>query len=341
MFDKEHPSFGGIGSYSYLGIVYQVGEEWKSYEKHRSTSLTNEQAEEKALIIRDQFMICVDAVQDYGVLRTIEDYRILQSRIEKVYFYQYMWVLKYLQILFPQYFPCFYGGNAINRAIEILGLPDRGNRFLNEGQIALFTRTCDVNSVIFSSIYGKQWGWTDDFPPCPNAAKNYENSFKPVESVNLEYYRLSTESEKLTDQAVEIESEVENLGLKGQEREAVIKTRVNQGVFRDLLIKRYSNCCLCKIANPQLLVASHIKPWAKSKPEEKLNPGNGFLLCPAHDKLFDLGLISFEDDGRIMISSELSVVDRIYTNIQPDMKIEVREENKPFLEYHRKNRFRG
>ena len=61
----------------------------------------------------------------------------------------------------------------------------------------------------------------------------------------------------------------------------------------------------------------------------------------AHDKLFDLGLISFEDDGQIIISAELSEVDQIYTNIWPDMKIEVREENKPFLEYHRNNRFRG
>ena len=112
-------------------------------------------------------------------------------------------------------------------------------------------------------------------------------------------------------------------------------------MFRELLLKRYNNCCLCKIANPQLLVASHIKPWAKSKPDEKLDPGNGFLLCPAHDKLFDLGLISFEDDGQIIISAELSEVDQIYTNIRPDMKIEVREENKPFLEYHRTNRFRG
>ena len=341
MFDDDFGLFGGIGSYSYLGIVYQVGEEWKLYEKHKSILLTREQAEEKALIIRDQFMICVDAVKDYGVLKSIEDYKVLQLRIEKVYFYQYMWVLKYLQILFPQYFPCFYGDDAINRAIEILGLPDRGNRFLNAGQIALFTRTCDVNSVIFESIYGNKWGWTDEFPPCPNAAKNYENSFKPIETVNLEYYRLETEKEKMARQAVEIEKKVEDLGLKGQERETVIKTRVNQGVFRELLLKRYNNCCLCKIANPQLLVASHIKPWAKSKPDEKLNPGNGFLLCPAHDKLFDLGLISFEDDGQIIISTELSEVDRIYTNIRPDMKIEVREENKPFLEYHRKNRFRG
>ena len=145
----------------------------------------------------------------------------------------------------------------------------------------------------------------------------------------------------MTERAVVIESEIENLGLKGEEREAVIKTRVNQGVFRDFLLKRYKNCCLCKIANPQLLVASHIKPWAKSKPEEKLNTGNGFLLCPAHDKLFDLGFISFEDDGQILISSELSEVDRVYTNIQPDMRIEVRDENRPFLDYHRKNRFRG
>lgn len=343
MFDGDYRHFGAAGPYAYLGIVFYDGETWKYNEKNNYTTLSLTQAEEKAEYVRNLIIYCVEEIKNCGVFKTVQDYKKLQERLEdKVFFYQYQWTMKYYQMVFPQYFPGMYvDKDFLVRACHILGLPDHGNKFINAGQVSLFIRTCDVNNIVFNEIYSGEWGWHGEKPPCPNAAKNYENSFKSVETVNLEYYRLSTESEKMTQQAVKIENEVEDLGLKGQEREAVIKTRVNQGVFRELLLKRYSNCCLCKIANPQLLVASHIKPWAKSKPEEKLNPGNGFLLCPAHDKLFDLGLISFEDDGRIMISSELSVVDRIYTNIQPDMKIEVREENKPFLEYHRKNRFRG
>ena len=343
MFDGDYRLFGAAGPYAYLGIVFYDGENWRYNEKNNYTTLSLPQAEEKAEHVRDQIIYCVEEIRNCGVFKTVQDYKKLQERLEdKVFFYQYQWAMKYYQMLFPQYFSGMYvDKDFLIRACLVLGLPDHGNKFINAGQVSLFIRTCEVNNIVFNNIYSSAWGWKGDVPPCPNAAANYENSFKPVETVNLEYYRLATESEKLTERAVVIESEIENLGLKGEEREAVIKTRVNQGVFRDFLLKRYKNCCLCKIANPQLLVASHIKPWAKSKPEEKLNTGNGFLLCPAHDKLFDLGFISFEDDGQILISSELSEVDRVYTNIQPDMRIEVRDENRPFLDYHRKNRFRG
>ena len=90
----------------------------------------------------------------------------------------------------------------------------------------------------------------------------------------------------------EIEKEIDELDLWGEERLAIVKTRVNQSVFRDSLLKKYKTCCLCKVENPSLLIASHIKPWAVSEPGEKLDPQNGFLLCPNHDALFDGGYIT-------------------------------------------------
>lgn len=137
----------------------------------------------------------------------------------------------------------------------------------------------------------------------------------------------------------EIETEVDELDLQGEERIAVVKTRVNQSVFRDRLLKKYKTCCLCKVENPSLLIASHIKPWAASEPDEKLNPENGFLLCPNHDALFDGGYITFADDGQIIISDRLSAMDCTFTNVQPTMKINLLEKNKEFLKYHRKNIF--
>ena len=55
-----------------------------------------------------------------------------------------------------------------------------------------------------------------------------------------------------------------------------------------MLKKYHSKCCLCGVDDDALLVASHIKPWAKSDEHEKLDLDNGLLLCPNHDKLFDL-----------------------------------------------------
>lgn len=135
-----------------------------------------------------------------------------------------------------------------------------------------------------------------------------------------------------------IESELSS--LKGAVREAVVKLRVNQGVFRNMLLDMYDHCCLCQVRNRRLLTASHIKPWAASTSAEKLDRNNGFLMCPNHDRLFDKGFISFSDDGSIMISSNLSENDRILTNVHPDMSIKLKEGNKCYLQYHRNHVFK-
>ncbi len=138
----------------------------------------------------------------------------------------------------------------------------------------------------------------------------------------------------------EIERELALSGLQGESRDAVIKLRVNQGVFRDQLLQRYSRCCLCGVSNEKLLIASHIKPWIASDPDEKLDIDNGFLMCPNHDKLFDQGLITFSDDGEIILSVDLSKTDRVFMNVREDMKIELTEKNVAYLQYHRRHIFR-
>jgi len=138
-----------------------------------------------------------------------------------------------------------------------------------------------------------------------------------------------------------IEKDVSKLELLGKEKEAYIKMRVNQSVFRDRLLKRYNHCCLCNVENQSLLKASHIKPWSESLSAEKLDVNNGFLLCPNHDALFDNGYISFTDTGEILISSKLSQNDCLFTNITPNMKIKLTEENKIFLKYHRDHIFKS
>ena len=105
-------------------------------------------------------------------------------------------------------------------------------------------------------------------------------------------------------------------------------------------MKKYNKCCLCGVENPLLLTASHIKPWSVSSSSEKLDAENGFLLCPSHDALFDEGLISFTDDGNIIISERLSDIDRMFTNVVPTMNVSLSEANRKYLEYHRENVFR-
>ena len=136
----------------------------------------------------------------------------------------------------------------------------------------------------------------------------------------------------------DLEESLEKLGFEGKERIAMIKVRVNQSEFRKKLLLRYKNCCLCGTSDPRLMTASHIKPWSESNPIERIDPDNGFILCPNHDAVFDQFLITFDNDGKIIISNELSYNDRIFMNIRENMRIKLWEGNKKYLEYHR-NRF--
>jgi hypothetical protein len=88
---------------------------------------------------------------------------------------------------------------------------------------------------------------------------------------------------------------------------ALIAARVGQGSFRDAILARWD--CRCAVTGSGTLKAiraSHIKPWRLSSNTERLDPLNGLPLVANLDALFDGGLISFDHDGRLMISSSLS-----------------------------------
>ena len=91
------------------------------------------------------------------------------------------------------------------------------------------------------------------------------------------------------------------------ERKGLVVTRVGQGYYRKQLLDRWENKCAvtsCTIKN--ILIASHIVPWRKSNDVERLDIGNGILLSPNLDALFDRHLITFDDEGNILISKNLS-----------------------------------
>lgn len=136
----------------------------------------------------------------------------------------------------------------------------------------------------------------------------------------------------------EIIKEITREVLKGKEKEAIVKIRENQGTFRELLLKKFNHkCALCGITLDELLIASHIKPWSVSNDIEKLNENNGLLLCATHDKLFDRGLISFNEKGKILISPKIDKTNQVFSNLNFEMNILVTEQNAIFIKYHREN----
>lgn len=93
--------------------------------------------------------------------------------------------------------------------------------------------------------------------------------------------------------------------LKGETVTIEVKTRVNQSVFRQMVLANYSTkCAITGIDIPQLLFASHIIPWSANE-KERLNPENGICLSPLYDKAFDKGLIGINTNYEIIISTSL------------------------------------
>lgn len=104
------------------------------------------------------------------------------------------------------------------------------------------------------------------------------------------------------------EIDTDDLPKEGVERQAMVRIRVNQSFFRKRILSGYEfRCCVTGLANPSLLTASHILPWAESK-EHRLNPKNGLCLNALHDRAFDRHLMWIDDDNVIRFSRHIGNV---------------------------------
>lgn len=95
---------------------------------------------------------------------------------------------------------------------------------------------------------------------------------------------------------------MENHALPETDRLALVLARRGQGRFKERVQQRERHCRITKVDRVEHLVASHCKPWRDSTNEERLDGENGLLLTPTVDHLFDRGFISFEDNGRLLVS---------------------------------------
>jgi hypothetical protein len=123
---------------------------------------------------------------------------------------------------------------------------------------------------------------------------------------------------------------------------ALVDARRGQGRYRQSLINRWSTCALTGLGHPQLLRASHLKPWRDSNNFERLLVDNGLLLAASVDAALDEGLIAFQDDGRLLISSHMSATDVRILSLDSYTQLRLCPTSlSPFLKIHRETRFLG
>lgn len=126
--------------------------------------------------------------------------------------------------------------------------------------------------------------------------------------------------------------------IRDTEKKALVSARRGQGKFRANVRKVEKACRVTKVERLEHLVASHVKPWRMSSNAERLDGENGFLLTPTIDHLFDKGFISFENNGRVIISDVADV--RALRKMGMDGKSPPNvggfsEGQRRYLEYHR------
>lgn len=93
--------------------------------------------------------------------------------------------------------------------------------------------------------------------------------------------------------------------LKGEYKIREVKVRINQTVFRQIVLANYNNkCAISGIDITDLLVASHIIPWSKNE-NERLNPENGICLSPLYDRAYDKGYIAINEKYELLLSSAI------------------------------------
>ncbi|MEJ1936682.1 HNH endonuclease signature motif containing protein [Nostoc sp. NIES-2111] len=135
----------------------------------------------------------------------------------------------------------------------------------------------------------------------------------------------------------EIASEVACAGLPETTRRALVNARIGQGSYRQrMLLVWGGKCAVTGLALPEALIASHAMAWRDSDNHQRLDEYNGLLLSATLDRLFDTGLVSFADTGRMLAKPALTADLLMACGLAPEAQLRfVPERCKPYLKKHR------
>lgn len=247
-----------------------------------------------------------------------------------------LWTREELIVTLSLYFQLPFG--RLNRTTrEVINLAALIGRSNNSVALRLVNFAACDPYILATGRHGMSSGVQVCQPIWDEFYNDKERLFYEAEQIKANYLHQTIEQVKGI-----------STNATGAERIAIIKQRVNQDVFRSMILANYNErCAITGINHPSLLIASHIIPWSDNE-AERLNPENGICLSALYDKAFDKGLITIRpEDYTIKVSKELKdrlTKDSYDNHFKPieDMKIILPEEHIPSvscLEYHFDNIF--
>lgn len=197
--------------------------------------------------------------------------------------------------------------------------------------------------IISTGRHGMSAGINKCIPVWNEFASQKENLFYEAEKI-----KAKLRGKNIDDLLFDNPKNHELSSLTGETRNQMVKVRVYQKAFRNMILNNYQiRCAISGLNIPDLLVASHIIPWADNV-DERLNPSNGICLSALYDKAFDKGLIAIDpNDYTVILSNDLrKYSDEDYFKLHfshiERKKINLPIEHIPnpdFLQYHIDNIF--
>ncbi|MBR5694900.1 MAG: HNH endonuclease [Paludibacteraceae bacterium] len=224
-------------------------------------------------------------------------------------------------------------GRLNHTSPEVRDLASLLNRTNNAVALRLVNFAACDPYIINSGRSGMSGGLNICLPYWNEYANDKEALFLEAESIR----------NRMMNRTFEQSLKIDSSQMLGLDKMAFVKQRVNQNAFRTMILNNYNfHCAITGISIPELLIASHIIPWAMNK-KERLNPENGICLSSLYDKAFDKGFISIDKNNKIILADKLKVykgADFYATHFAcvENQPIRLPEEHMPdpqFLEWHR------
>ncbi|TDK33212.1 HNH endonuclease [Luteimonas terrae] len=143
--------------------------------------------------------------------------------------------------------------------------------------------------------------------------------------------------------ALEIHQDIESVLVQDitvTEKQRLISARLGQGKFRSEVLERWHrSCAVTGSTTLDVIRASHSKPWRSCTNEERLDPSNGLPLVATLDALFDAGLITFNDNGDLLVSPRLQDDTLKVDGLKLVRALTASE--RIFLDYHRREIYKS
>lgn len=148
--------------------------------------------------------------------------------------------------------------------------------------------------------------------------------------------KVARQNNSSSDEENDIAEITADQTLNETQKKTLIDARRGQGKFRSELCKRWNDACaVTGLRIMDVLRASHIQAWKLSTNEDRLDPANGLLLEANLDSLFDKHLISFQDDGQMLIAASINDEQRRLLRLPGRLRKPLNSDEKRFLAKHR------